>query len=108
MAPLTDVDLLRSCITRCLRRPDPIKQEAKDLEAEILQERFGRGKTKPPSITGFTAANINRCTELYTLAELQVIADRNGVKSTGSALAICARLLQQGLLSSKRTQERNV
>ena len=108
MAPLTDVEFLRSCITRCLRRPDPIQQEVKDLETEILQQRFGRGKTKPPSITGFTAANIDRCTELYTLTELQVIADRNGVKSTGSALAICARLLQKGLLSSKRTKESEV
>lgn len=104
MAPLSDVDLLRSCITRCLRRPDPIQQEVKDLETDILQQRFGRGQTRPPSITGFTAKNINRCVELYTLTELQVIAERNGVKTTGSALAICARLLQQGLLSSQRTK----
>ena len=104
MAPLTDVEFLRSCITRCLRRPDPIQQEVKDLETEILQQRFGRGKTKPPSITGFTAANINRCTELYTLTEMQQIAAQHGIRTTGSALALCARLLQKGLLSSERTQ----
>jgi hypothetical protein len=102
MPSTTDVEILRLCITRCLRRPDPIQQEAKDLEAEILQERFGRGKTKPPSITGFTAKNIDRCTELYTLTELQLIAEKNGVKTTGSPLAICARLLQKGLLSVTR------
>ena len=108
MTPHTDVDVLRNCITRCLRRPDPAVKAAQEVEDVVLTQRTLAGKTKPPSMTGFTAANINRCTELYTLTELQAIADHNGVKSTGSALAICARLLQKGLLSSKRTQESKV
>lgn len=104
MTPHTDVDVLRNCITRCLRRPDPAVKAAQEVEDVVLTQRTAAGKTKPPSITGFTAANINRCTELYTLTEMQQIAAQHGLRTTGSALALCARLLQKGLLSSERTQ----
>lgn len=104
MTPHTDVDVLRNCINRCLRRPDPAIKAAQEEEDVVLTQRTLAGKTKPPAITGFTAANITRCTELYTLTEMQQIAAQHGIRTTGSALALCARLLQKGLLSSERTQ----
>lgn len=100
-------DRLRVCIARCLRRPDPTEKETREaVEEEVVARRTEKGLTKAPAMTGFTTANINRCVELYTLTELQDIAERNGVRTTGSALTLCARLLHQGLLSSQRTQQK--
>lgn len=93
---------LADCIRKCLvvQGPKPVQTDA--ARETILARRKEQQLTGPPAISGFTAENIVRCSEHYTHAELVEIAVANGIRTKGSHLGLCGRLLLAGLLDPNK------
>lgn len=95
---------IEACVRRCLVGQHPVDVERVTREQATVQaRRQAEGLAAPPVISGFTAENLTRCTELYTHDELVAIAQKHGVAIPKTDMGLCARLLLKGLLDPNRT-----